>query len=276
MIKYQNFSKYLQKGLTALLAGLQLVAGFDLAEAAKYVHPEKRKILFVETQIGHSKKREFLDQIVGRKPDYVDAIEIADEEPKLQLNVLKSSYAATMPVDSTKIGKGTRSRILVFKRAFGELNYPPYLGGDKFAGESVIYSPDRFKFSILDNAEMAADLEFIVKNDILHGQFSAAKHLSQGIYGYPITMFYDSAGNFNFELFIGAISALSAYEKYKALKPLVSDTKDSQLKFELKLFRNEISLFHNLLSYPEFTGKIDPAFIQKLRWDFNQIIKALR
>lgn len=274
MVKYQEFNKYLQRGLTALLVGLQLFAGHSIAEAAQYAQPEKRKILFVETEIGPSKKREFMDQLVGRKPDYVDTIEIVNEEPEQQnVNFTKTLYAATVPVDSTKVGKGTKSRILVFKTAFGENDYPPSLGGNMFAEESVIYSADRSRFLIPLDSIKASDLELIVRNDILHGQFSAAKYFRDGIDEYPIAMFHDSTGIFNSELFKNFVLARSSYEKYKALKPLVKSDSNRDLKFQLKLFKVVIALFYDSLSYPEFIGKMNPSFIQKLKDDFDRFLE---
>ena len=211
----------------------------------------QRKISYLDALLGNGQERqEWINQVVfGNKPEYVLSVQYATPEIFQELKTkygyipLQGAYAATMPVESDKISRGTKSRIYVFPEAFSEL-----------------YK----KFPQLHN-----DLDVIISNVILKNEFTDAKHFSLGIPAYPIDLFRKQNGEFNRPLYLATIEMLSYHAEYSGLleKERVKPSKFLQ-QYLLGIRQLAQELYGLFLSPPIITD-MDLNLIKKLQNELN-------
>lgn len=209
--------------------------------------------------------------MAGKKPPYVVSVEYATPEilrelkEKLGFVPPEKGYATVVPVDKNnkikgikgtpveQIGKGVRSKVYVFPRAFLDLyNLYPQL-------ERPFPKPTLYP-----------DMEAILLNGIFQNEFVDAKHLDSGIPDYPIESFRGAKGQVNYKLYTTVLDLLSNKSEYIGL------LRNPRMRTSMfmQLFADEFPgivemLYYNRLFEKELIADMDKAFIGRLRHEFH-------
>lgn len=256
MLTRREFLKGALAGTASALAGLS-------NPLSAFSHDlTRREAVFSSDE----EKQHFIDKIVrGKGQYYVISVEYAtpnilkELKEKFEYEPNEKRLFEVFPVDLNQndvfsrpdystLGRGTKSKIYVFNKAF--------------------YSLTDLGISDL-NPEAHQDVEDIVTNSIIYGALVQAMLINNGIPGYPIHTFKNSNGEINFKLYFGFIELLSESAQYEGLINNPRFYKRIMLRqYASKLMQKGYEHHNSLLNAP-LTADMDKELTDSLRKKFD-------
>ena len=212
---------------------------------------------YLEAIFSPIKRQEWINMRAPKNglPPYVRSVDYATPDILRDLrekNIFVPPPIALMSViaeENEKMGKGTKSRILIH--------------------DAIFINANRKYQEFANDPGFIKDWEIILSNQLLDYHFNIAKYTSEGLPKYPIEKFYGLNGVLNTGLFRIAIQILSAHSEYSSLAQNSRFRSSRFLQRYNSLLLRDAMGFYNALSLPQIANGMDINFINQLRKDLN-------
>ena len=255
------------------VAGGASITALILPASQEIIRPAAQDAITYRTAlIGDIKLQEsYINQILlGKIPQEVISVEFLNQDladrlrkdydfviPYGSLGVVipmwkGSQNAGLMIAPPEQLGKGVRSKVIVNPSILVQMA--------KTASGGVIVIDERTEFN--------QELETLLVNKFQNNIFVEADYFNHGIPGYPIEMFREGNGNFNYNLYNTSLRIFALSREYNGL---ISNQRYSQSRY-ISTYAAGLKGQGELLaaSVSNFTTKnTSPELLKKLRQDFN-------